>query len=91
MPRAIHAIRVTPQFTRAFKKLPRTIQEAAAKRDAWFRRDAFDARLKTHPLKGKLNGLWAYSVTYQYRVLFEFLDDTEVLYHDIGTHSIYAG
>jgi mRNA-degrading endonuclease YafQ of YafQ-DinJ toxin-antitoxin module len=89
MPRPILRIRVTPHFTRAFQKLPRSVQEAAVKRDQWFRVDAFDARLKTHSLTGKLKRLWAYSVTYHHRLLFEFLTDTEVLYQDIGTHEVY--
>ena len=90
MARPIHRVQVTPHFTRAFRKLPRSIQEIAVQRDAWFRSDAFDPRLKTHPLKGTLKGLWAYSITHSHRLLLEFLTDTEVLYHDIGPHDIYA-
>ena len=90
MTRPIERVRVSPHFTRAFRKLPRPLQELAVERDQWFRMNAFDLRLKTHPLKGKLKGLWAYSVTHSYRLLFEFIADKEVLYHDIGPHGIYS-
>ena len=51
--------------------------------------NAFDPRLRTHKLRGALAGYWAYSVNYQYRVLFRFLASDAVLYYDIGTHDIY--
>jgi prevent-host-death family protein len=36
--------------------------------------------------KGKLRGLWAFSVTRDIRIIFEFLNGDEVLFHDIGSH-----
>ena len=82
-------IRVTPHFERAFQKLSRQLQELATERDLFFRGNPFDARLKTHALKGRLKGLWSYSVDRRRRILFEFLQANEVLYHDIGSHDIY--
>jgi mRNA-degrading endonuclease YafQ of YafQ-DinJ toxin-antitoxin module len=67
----------------------RSIQNQAVIKDRWFRLNAFDPHLKTHALKGKLKGLWSYSINKEYRVLFEFLSSREVLYHDIGTHDVY--
>jgi len=69
--------------------LPSALQKVATDKDLAFRVNAFDPRLKTHPLKGKLKGLWSYSVDYHHRVLFEFLAHEEVLYHDIGSHDVY--
>ena len=89
MERPIRKISTTPHFEHSFVKLPRSIQELAVIKDNRFRLNAFDPRLKTHALKGKLKGLWSYSVNRDYRVLFEFLSSTEVIYHDIGTHDIY--
>ena len=37
-------------------------------------------------LTGKLSGLWAFSIDYDCRVIFKFLNDHEVLLIDIGTH-----
>jgi mRNA-degrading endonuclease RelE of RelBE toxin-antitoxin system len=89
VPRPIRRILVSPDFERSFKRLPRRIQELFAKKEEWFKVDAFDARLGTHKLGSRLRGLWAFDINRQYRVLFEFVNDTTVLYHDVGTHEIY--
>jgi len=64
---------------------------AAEKKERVFRLDAFDPRLGAHKLKGKLRGLWAFSVTRDIRIIFEFLNSDEVLFHDIGPHSTVYG
>ena len=53
--------------------------------------DAFDPRLKTHKLRGQLEGLWACSVEYDCRIVFAFEPDPEsaedmIVLIDIGTH-----
>ena len=89
MKRPIYKISTTAHFERSFNKLPHFIQEQSAVKEKLFRLNAFDPRLRTHALKGKLEGLWSYSIKRDYRLLFEFLTPTEALYHDIGTHDIY--
>ncbi len=51
-----------------------------------FSTDPFNARLRTHKLTGKLEGLWAMSVTFDCRVIFKFLNKSTVLLIDIGSH-----
>jgi addiction module RelE/StbE family toxin len=51
-----------------------------------FSKNPFAPRLRTHKLTGKLEGLWAFSVAYDSRVVFQFLNEKEVLLIDIGTH-----
>ena len=51
-----------------------------------FSKDPFVPRLRTHKLTGKLDGLHAFSITYDYRVIFKFLNEDEVLLIDVGTH-----
>lgn len=51
-----------------------------------FSKTPFDRRLRTHKLSGKLEDLWAFSVTYDCRVIFKFLDGDEILLIDIGGH-----
>ena len=46
----------------------------------------FDKSLKIHKLSGRLKGLWAFSIDYNYRVIFDFIDNKNVLLIDIGTH-----
>ena len=76
-------------FKRIYKKKVKNDQEL--KKRFWdavelFSKEPFDHRLRTHKLTGKLEGLWAFSVTFDCRVIFEFLDKNEVLLIDIGGH-----
>ena len=51
--------------------------------------DAFDPRLRTNKLKGKLEGSWACSAGYDLRILFSFVDheDAEaILLETVGSH-----
>lgn len=82
-------VSVTPHFQRAYRRLPTALQDVADARDRIFRQYAFDPRLRTHALQGRLKGLWSYSVDARHRILFEFTAPHEVLYHDIGSHDIY--
>lgn len=77
------------KFAKEYKKLPTKIKFKAEKKEKVFRKNPFDATLKTHRLKGLLKDYWAFSVDYQYRILFEFRDDETVWFHSVGTHEIY--
>ena len=51
--------------------------------------DAFDPRLRTHKLKGELDGTWACSLGYDLRILFELVEHEGaegILLLSIGTH-----
>lgn len=51
-----------------------------------FTEEPFNTQLRTHKLTGKLEGLWAFSVAFDCRVIFEFIDKKKVLFIDIGGH-----
>lgn len=85
----IEKIHFTPRFFKSFEKLPYSVQKIAKKKDKLFRQNPFDPRLHTHKLKGELSGAWSYYVNRDYRILFRFIKQDEVLYYDIGTHEIY--
>lgn len=51
-----------------------------------FCENPWNPQLRTHKLTGKLDGLWAFSVSYDYRVVFRFMNKEEVLLIDIGSH-----
>jgi hypothetical protein len=89
MARPINVVHIPPDFEKTFLRLPKHIQALATRKDQWFRKDAFDARLRTHKLKDELSAYWAYSVNREYRVFFRFLGPHEAIYYDIGTHAIY--
>lgn len=78
------------RFKRSFRRLPFRIRKLAIKKDKIFRKNAFDPRLKTHKLKGKLQNFYSYWVNEEYRIVFEFIKEDMVLYQDIGTHEIYC-
>ena len=89
MTRPVHTVHVTSDFKKAFRKLPQHIQKLAIKKDHLFRQNAIASSLRTHKLKGPLDGYCSYSVNLDYRVLFRFIKTDEVIYLDIGTHEIY--
>ncbi len=51
----------------------------------------FAPQLETHKLKGKLSGSWACSVTYDIRIVFDFVksetqQEDDIFLIEIGTH-----
>jgi addiction module RelE/StbE family toxin len=77
-------------FKRIYQK--KVKNEADLRKSFWkamglFSKTPFDRRLRTHKLSGKLEGLWAFSVTYDCRVIFRFLNGDEILLIDIGGHN----
>ncbi len=87
--RSIKTILYSTRFARAMKSLPVEMRDEVKKREAIFRRNCFDPRLKTHKLKGKHQDLWSFSITYKHRMLFRFVSDDIVYFLDVGDHSIY--
>ena len=81
-------VHYTSDFQKAYKRLPRRIQDAVDRKDKIFRHNPSHPSLQTHKLHGQLDGLWSFWITRDYRVLFEFIKDGAIFY-DIGTHEIY--
>jgi len=79
----------SPEFKRAYKKLPKSVQGLIKKKGAVFAEDPFHPSLRTHKLEGTLKGLWAFSIDHRNRVVFEFTKQNTVLLHSVGDHSIY--
>lgn len=79
-----------PGFKRAYRKriqrdtfLPKRFRTSIQK----FVEDPFDTSLKIHNLPGRLQGLWAFSVAYDCRVVFKFIEKQQAaLLIDIGSH-----
>ncbi len=51
-----------------------------------FTNNPFDPSLRTHKLSGKLKDLWSFSVEYDQRVIFYFIDEGNAVFIDIGNH-----
>lgn len=76
-------------FKRKYKKI--FTLNIELKKSFWeamsiFSQNPFDPKLRTHKLTGKLKGLWSFSASYNYRVIFSFINDHDVLLIDIGSH-----
>ena len=66
------------------------VKEAAKQKESIFRENPYHPSLETHKLHGKDSGAWAFWINNKYRIKFVFLDDTRVLFLDIGTYDIYS-
>jgi mRNA-degrading endonuclease YafQ of YafQ-DinJ toxin-antitoxin module len=82
----------SPAFVRAAKRVTKRDPTSAVAVQAVLELladDAFHPRLRTHKLKGTLDGSWACSAGYDLRIIFSFVqhEDTEaVLLEGLGTH-----
>jgi addiction module RelE/StbE family toxin len=68
------------RFLRDFKSLIRQnvqIRSAVEKTLQKLAQDCFDPSLKTHKLKGDLEGCWSCSIDYSNRIIFEFVKDPD--------------
>ncbi|MDO8429695.1 MAG: hypothetical protein Q7S88_03635 [Candidatus Daviesbacteria bacterium] len=65
------------------------MQKQAIEAEELFKKDLFLKELKTHKFGGNLQGLWAFSINYKDRIVFEFMGKGKVLFHKIGSHDIY--
>ncbi len=82
-------ILVSNEFERHFKKLPKDLKLMAYDKSAIFLVDHFHASLKTHKLKGELEGYYSFSINNKYRIVFKFEGKDSVRFCRIGTHDIY--
>jgi mRNA interferase YafQ len=80
-------------FRRAFKRRTRNdsrLQERIFETLALLVENPFAPSLKTHKLRGQLEGLWACWVEYDCRIVFEFGSDSVIgdviVLVDLGTH-----
>jgi len=79
----------TPNFKEDFFNLRNRLQEKAKKKIELFKKDPHHPSLKTHKLKGKLEGFYSFWVNEKYRIVFEREGDKAYLLH-IGDHKLYS-
>ncbi len=73
---------------RTLKRHP-LITEDMQKKLELLSEDAFHPLLKTHKLKGALEGSWACSISYELRIIFRFVQyegAEAILLETVGTH-----
>jgi len=78
---------VKVSFSSSFKKaFQKRIEGNKSKEKKFFKKlekfmeDPFDKSLKTHKLSGKLKDIWSFSIDYNIRVLFFFVEENKVVF-----------
>jgi len=78
-------------FTKRFKKRlncsSQKIQKKFEEKMDVFVENQWNPALKSHPLKGHLVGMRAFSVTGDYRVIYQIVGNGKIKLVDIGTHN----
>jgi addiction module RelE/StbE family toxin len=84
----------SPAFVRKFKRLIKKNPQLRSQIEEVLQKisdDTFDPSLRTHKLKGDLEGIWSCSIDYDNRILFEFTSnpesgEEEILLLTLGSH-----
>jgi len=87
-------IRLSGKFEVSYKEL--ILTEPEQKVVIWdqinlFRRHPLDTRLRNHELKGKLRGKWAFGITDDIRIIYEWKTKNVVRFLVIGRHEKVYG
>ena len=76
-------------FVKELKKLPEEIIKLAVKKESIFRNNPLHPSLRLHELHGKFRGIWSISISGNYRIIFERMDNGDIMFISIGKHDIY--
>lgn len=66
------------EFLKSAKKLPQIQQEKLSELITFLEENPYDPRLHTKHLSGLLSGLLSFRVTRDWRVIFQFIDNTTI-------------
>ncbi|MBU1018945.1 MAG: type II toxin-antitoxin system mRNA interferase toxin, RelE/StbE family [Patescibacteria group bacterium] len=78
-----------PSFLRQFNKLPSALQDEVEDKISLFYKDPNHPFLRTHKLKGRLKGFLSFSVNYEYRIVFKWIDKKTARFFAVGDHDVY--
>jgi addiction module RelE/StbE family toxin len=87
-----HVLLRSKAFVRSAKQFVKGDRNQAEKTTETLRllaKDPWQPSLRTHKLKGKLDGNWACAAGYDLRILFDFVEKTDhptILLLAVGTH-----
>jgi addiction module RelE/StbE family toxin len=74
------------QFKKQYKKAPTIIRRNFDERLQIFVRDRTHIILNNHPLAGERKGEWSINVTGDWRAIYEYVDDSAIIFLEINTH-----
>lgn len=72
------------KFLKDFQKLPKSIQSKLVDLEEIFKTNPFHLTLRTKKLSGKLKTTYSFRINPKYRVLFEFTENSKVLFLFVG-------
>lgn len=76
-------------FLKRTENIPQEIIDLVVKKEQIFEKSPLHPSLRTHPLKGRLKGYWSLSINKQYRIIFQYKENGDILFLSIGKHDIY--
>ncbi len=76
-------------FVRQYKKLSQALQQEVMDKVTLFKEDPSHPFLRTHKLKGKMEGYLSFSVNYEYRIIFQYDTPETIALLAVGSHGIY--
>ena len=85
----INTIHYSDAFIKMFKELPKHIQKKAIISLEILQNTPFYNSLRLHKLQWKFLWFRSISITISYRIIFEQMENGDILLVSIGTHSIY--
>jgi toxin HigB-1 len=77
----------THDFAKQYKKLPEKVKQQFKTRLSLWLAKPEHPTLRVHPLKGEFQGYWSMNISGDYRLVYYFASDEEVVLVLIGTHS----
>lgn len=83
-------IKYLPIFRKHYKKRivsRHSLKKRFAERVKLFTANNKHPLLNNHPLSGDLKGYYAFSITGDIRVVYQYESESIVLFYDIGTHN----
>ena len=76
-------------FLKQLNQLEKELVQEALEKIELFKDRKNHKILKVHKLHGKLSGRLSFSINYDYRIAFRYLDNNTVVLLDIGDHDLY--
>ncbi len=74
------------EFIKSAKLTPKSIQNKLADLLEILEKDPFHPLIHTKPLSGDLKGFYSFRVTRDWRVIFDFIENSQVIFLVGGAH-----
>lgn len=85
----VKKIQYSNKFIKELKRLPKEIIDLAIKKEKIFKINPLHPSLRLHELHGKFKGIWSISLSGNYRIIFERMENGDILFISIGKHDVY--